>query len=86
MSFGLANAPAHFIYLMNSIFMLVLDKFVVIFIDDILVYSKSMLCIQRVWKNMNTFESCFNIYESTSFTPSLASASSGSMKYHSWAT
>jgi hypothetical protein len=86
MSFGLANATAHFMYLMNSIFMLVLDKFVVIFIDDILVYSKSMLCIQRVWKNMNTFESCFNIYESTSFTPSLASASSGSMKYHSWAT
>jgi hypothetical protein len=42
MSFGLTNALAHFIYLMNSVFMPELDKFVVVFIDDILVYSKSM--------------------------------------------
>jgi hypothetical protein len=42
MSFGLTNASAHFMYLMNSIFMLELDKFIVVFIDDILVYSKSM--------------------------------------------
>jgi hypothetical protein len=41
MSFGLTNAPAHFMYLMNSMFMSELDKFVVIFIDDILIYSKS---------------------------------------------
>jgi hypothetical protein len=41
MSFGLMNAPAHFMYLMNSIFMLELDKFIMVFIDDILVYSKS---------------------------------------------
>jgi hypothetical protein len=41
MSFGLTNASAHFMYLMNTIFMLELDKFVVVFIDDILVYSKS---------------------------------------------
>jgi hypothetical protein len=41
MSFGLTNAPAHFMYLINSIFMEELDKFVVVFIDDILVYSKS---------------------------------------------
>jgi hypothetical protein len=41
MSFGLTNAPAHFMYLMNSVFMPELDKFVVVFIDNILVYFKN---------------------------------------------
>jgi hypothetical protein len=41
MSFGLTNAPAYFMYLMNKVFMEYLDKFVMVFIDDILVYSRS---------------------------------------------
>jgi hypothetical protein len=41
MSFGLANAPVYFMYLMNSVFMPELDKFVMVFIDDILVYSRN---------------------------------------------
>jgi hypothetical protein len=57
MSFGLTNAPAHFMYLMNSVFMPELNKFVVVFIEDILVYSKSTedheehlrVVLQRLW-------------------------------------
>jgi hypothetical protein len=41
MSFGLTNAPAYFMYLINKIFMEYLEKFVVMFIEDILVYSRS---------------------------------------------
>jgi hypothetical protein len=41
MSFGLTNALTYFMYLMNKVFMEYLDKFVVVFIDDILVYSRS---------------------------------------------
>jgi hypothetical protein len=41
MSFGLTNAPAYFMYLINKVFMEYLDKFMVVFIDDILIFSKN---------------------------------------------
>jgi hypothetical protein len=41
MSFGLTNAPAYFMQLMNKVFMEYLDKFMVVFIDDILIFSKN---------------------------------------------
>jgi hypothetical protein len=59
MSFGLTNAPAYIMYLMNMVFMEYLDKFVVVFIDDILVYSRSEeeheehlpLALQKLWEH-----------------------------------
>jgi hypothetical protein len=42
MSFGLANALAYFMYFMNKVFMKYLDRFVVVFIDNILVFSRTM--------------------------------------------
>jgi hypothetical protein len=55
-SFGLMNAPTHFMYLMNSVFMLKLDKFVIVFINDILIYSRSIeehlwIVLQRLWEH-----------------------------------
>jgi hypothetical protein len=41
MSFRLTNALAYFMYIMNTVFMEYLDKFIVVFIDDILVYSRN---------------------------------------------
>ena len=41
MSFGLTNAPATFSRLMNSVFHEYIDNFVVVYLDDILVYSRS---------------------------------------------
>jgi hypothetical protein len=41
MSFGLTNAPSYFMNLMNKVFMEYLDRFVMVFIDNILIYSKN---------------------------------------------
>jgi hypothetical protein len=59
MSFGLTNASAYFMYLMNKVFMEYVDKFVVVFIDDILVFSKTeeehekhlRLVLEKLWSN-----------------------------------
>jgi hypothetical protein len=79
MSFGLMNAPAHFMYLMNSVFMPEFYQFVMVFIDDIIVYSKSME------EHEDHLQIVLHGYESSSCTPNSASASSGSRKCHSWA-
>ena len=49
MSFELTNAPAAFMDLMNRVFRPYLDRFVIAFIDDIFVYSKSELEHERHW-------------------------------------
>ena len=41
MPFGLTNAPAAFMKMMNGVFREYMDEFLIIFIDDILVYSKT---------------------------------------------
>jgi hypothetical protein len=67
MSFGLTNALAHFIYLMNSVFMRELDKFVIVFINDILI-------IPRVKKSMRDISALFyNDFRTINFMPILAS-------------
>jgi hypothetical protein len=59
MLFGLTNAPTYFMYLMNKVYMEYLDKFVVVFIIDILVYSRGeeeheehlRLALQKLWEH-----------------------------------
>jgi hypothetical protein len=59
MSFALTNAPAYFMYLMNNVFMEYLDKFIVVFINGILIFSKNeeehdehlRLVLQKLRKN-----------------------------------
>jgi hypothetical protein len=71
MSFGLTNVPAHFMYLMNSVFMRSWTS--------LSWYSlMTFLYIRGVWKNMkNTSKLYFNGYESTSCVPRSASLDRG---------
>ncbi|GKA05066.1 reverse transcriptase [Tanacetum coccineum] len=48
MPFGLSNAPAIFMDLINRVFHEYLDRFVILFIDDILVYSKTDVCFHKL--------------------------------------
>ena len=50
MPFRLTNAPVYFMCLMNSVLGKYLDKFVIIFIDDLLIYSKSMEEHEELYK------------------------------------
>jgi hypothetical protein len=75
MSFGLTNAPTYFMNLINKVFMEYLDRYIVVFIDDILIYSK----------NDNDHEEhlgwCYRSYGIISSMPNLPSVSSGLMRY-----
>jgi hypothetical protein len=77
MSFGLTNAPAYFMNLMNKVFMEYLDRFVVVFIDDILIYSKSESDHEEHLRLV------LQSYKIINSTPSLASASFGLTGCHS---
>ena len=71
MTFGLTNAPAAFMDLMNRVFSPYLDKFVIIFIDDI-------LCTQAVQRNMQSISGQYcRFFKSVNYTLSLVSASFG---------
>jgi hypothetical protein len=65
------NAPANFMYLMHKVFMEYLDKFVVVFIDDILIYSKMEA------EHEEHLRLVLQMLEIISYMPNLASANFG---------
>ena len=78
MPFGLTNAPAFFITLMNKVFMEELDRFVMVFIDDIMVYSKS------AEEHGQYLRVVLESSENTSCMPSLVSVNSGCKESVFW--
>jgi hypothetical protein len=77
MSFGLTNAPVYFMHLMNKVFIEYLDKFMVVFIDDILIFSKNeeehdehlRLVLQKLRENQlyDKFNKCEFLLKEVSF-------------------
>jgi hypothetical protein len=66
--FGLSNAPTIFMFLMNGIFINYLDKFVIVFLDNILVYSKSeeyhehhLILVLQVLRNISCISSLVSV-------------------------
>jgi hypothetical protein len=76
MSFRLTNAPTQFMYMMNYIFMAEFDKFIMVFIDDILIYSKNAKSMRDI------FALCFSDYEIINSMQNSANVSSGWAKIH----
>lgn len=78
MPFGLCNAPAYFVDLMNRVFQEVLNKFVLVFIDDILIYLKTEE------EHVKHLEVVLEILKGTYYKQSFPNAISGNEKPSFW--
>ena len=71
MSFGLTNAPTEFMDLINRVFQSYIDSFVIVFIDDIFVYSKNEVISWTIWGW------CYKYLSRTHYLASIANVSFG---------